>query len=115
MLFMGIGSLLFELERNDNYSIILICLIFIGIYGLVCINETSIIHSMFTFLVFTSILCFMIRHCYLKKYNITLLFSLFLELLMMIFIIINMNNNIFYSEIIYILNFAFYYLHLHFI
>jgi hypothetical protein len=67
MLLMGIGSLLYELERNDNYSIILICLIFIGIYGLVCINETNIIHYMYVY--------FLSFYFYFMFYDSTLLFE----------------------------------------
>ena len=92
---------------------ILICLLLIGIYGLICVNETNMIHYLFTFIVFTSILCFMIRYYFLTNCNIILLTSLILQILMLLCIITN--ENIFYSEIIYILNFAFYYLYLHFI
>jgi hypothetical protein len=115
MFLMGIGTLLYELERNDRYSIVLICLLLIGIYGLICVDETHIIHYIFAFIVFTAILFFMIRHCFLVKCNTILLSSLFLEIVMLLFIIANINENIFYSEVIYILNFAFYYLYLHFI
>ena len=115
MLLMGIGTILYEVERNDIYSITLICLLLIGIYGLICINETNIIHYLFAFLVFITILLFMIRHCYLIQCNTILQLSLFLEIILLLFIIFNMNKSIFYGEILYILNFAFFYLYLHFI
>jgi hypothetical protein len=114
MVLMGIGTILYELERNDIYSQILMYLLVIGICGLIYVNETDIIHYYFAFVVFITILLFMIRHCYLTKCNIILISSLCLEILTLFFIIINMNENIFYGEIIYILNFAFYYLYLHF-
>jgi len=115
MLLMGIGTLLYEFERNDVYSQLFICILLFGIYGLICINETYTIHYFFAFLVFISILSFMIRHCYLTDCDNILLSSLCLEFLMLFFIMIHINENIFYGEIIYILNFAFYYLYLHFI
>ena len=115
MFLMGIGTLLYEFERNDIYSQIIICVLLIGIYGLIYVNETYTIHYFFAFLVFISILFFMIRQCYLKNFNMILLLSLCLEIITLLFIIININKNIFYGEIIYILNFAFYYLYLHFI
>jgi hypothetical protein len=115
MVLMGIGTLLYELERNDIFSQILICLLLIGIYGLIYINETYTIHYFFAFTVFISIILFMIRHCYLTRYNIILLLSLCLEIMTLFFILTNINKNIFYGEIILILNFAFYYLYLHFI
>ena len=58
MFLMGIGTLLYELERNDNYSQIIICVLLIGIYGLIYVNETYTIHYYFAFLVFISILFF---------------------------------------------------------
>jgi hypothetical protein len=115
MFFMGIGTLLYELERNDIYSQITIGALLIGIYGLIYVNETYIIHYYFSFLVFIAILFFMIRQCYLTDCNIILLSSLCLGMVTLFFIIININENIFYGEIVYILNFFFYYLYLHFI
>ena len=115
MFLMGIGTLLYELERNDKYSQIIICVLLIGIYGLIYVNETHLIHYYFAFLVFSAILFFMIRHCYLTNCNAILMSSLYLGIFTLFYIIININGNIFYGEIIYVLNFAFYYLYLHFI
>ena len=115
MFLMGVGTLLYELERNDKYSQIIICLLLIGIYGVIYINETHTIHYYFAFVVFIVILFFMIRHCYLTACNVILMSSLYLEILTLFLIIININENIIYGEIIYILNFAFFYLYLHFI
>jgi len=115
MFLMGIGTILYELERNDKYSQIIICLLLIGIYGLIYFNETYTIHYYFAFLVFIAILFFMIRHCYLTNFNLILMSSLYLEFFTLFYILTNINDNIFYGEIIYILNFAFYYLYLHFI
>lgn len=115
MFLMGLATLLYELERNDKYSQIIIFILLIGIYGLIYVNETNIIHYYFAFVVFIAILYFMIRHCYLTNCNIILILSLCLQIITLFLIIKNINDNIFYLEIIYILNFAFYYLYLHFI
>ena len=116
MFLMGIGTLLYEYERNDRITQIIICILLIGLYGLIYINETHKIHYFFAFLVFIGILGFMIRHCYLTKCHSILLLSLYLEIVALLIIVIdiNKNENIFYSEIFYILNFAFFYLYLHF-
>lgn len=117
MFLMGIGTVLYEFERNDIYSQIFIYLLLISIYGLIYINENYTIHYIFAFIVFITILFFMIRHYYLTSCNIILSLSLFFEIFLFLYIIINIcySENIFYGEIIYILNFAFYYLYLHFI
>jgi hypothetical protein len=117
MFLMGIGTLLYEYERDDLISQIIISILLSGLYGLIYINESHKIHYFFAFLVFVAILFFMIRHCYLTNCNSILLLSLYFEIvtLLVIMIDIKKNNNIFYSEIFYILNFAFYYLYLHFI
>ena len=115
MFLMGMGTLLYEIERNDTYSTILIGILLIGIYGLLFMNESHTIHYFFAFLVFLSILLFMIRHCYVTGCDIVLSSSLLVAIVTLLFIITQMNQNIFYGEIIYILNFAFFYLYLHFI
>jgi len=114
---MGIGTILYELERNDTYSQILIYILLIGLYGLIYIDETFTVHYIFAFQVFISILLFMIRQCYLTYCNMTLLSSLVLQVLTLLSIIIlfYIDESIYYAEIVYILNFAFYYLYLHFI
>ncbi len=33
MFLMGVGTILYELERNDTYSIAIICALLIGIFG----------------------------------------------------------------------------------
>jgi len=57
----------------------------------------------------------MFRNLFLTKCNIILLISLLLEIILLLFLIIDFYQNIFYFECLYILNFALYYLYLHFI
>jgi len=115
MVCMGIATICYELKRNDYCSLSIICLLLISIYGLIYINENNSIHYIFAFIVFIAILLFMIWHCYLLGCNNILLSSLFLEILLLVFICMQMNKNIFYGEVLYIVNFAFFYLYLHFI
>jgi len=114
MTLMGGGTLLYEIERHDIWSVIIICVLLVGIYGLTMINETNPLHYVFATIVFIAILCFMGRHYWLTKCNI-LLFSFFIEIALAIFVVINIYENIFYGEVMYIFNFAFYYIYLHFI
>ena len=115
MILMGIGTIYYEIVRADIYSIILISFILVGIYGLIIINEYNKIHYIFATIVFICIFLFMMRHCMLLKCNKILFGSLILQLLLILLIVKNIDKNIFYSEVFYILNFAFFYLYLHFL
>jgi hypothetical protein len=114
MCLLGAGTLWYEFERNDPFSIVCICILLVGLYGLIYVNETNRLHYIFASVVFLSILVFMMRHCYLTSGNKILLSSLVLEIILLFFIIQHIHQNIFYSEVLYILNFACYYLYLHF-
>ena len=52
----GIGTF----ERNYKYSQIIICILLIGIYGLIYFNETHTIHYYFAFFSF---------YCYIIFYD----------------------------------------------
>lgn len=114
MLLMGIGTILYEVERNDMISIIVIILLLAGIYGVLSINEKHYIHYFFAFIVFISMLIFMVRQCCLKNCENILLLSLLTQLILLLTVIINISDDIFSVEVLYILNFAFFYLYLHF-
>ena len=49
MFFMGIFTLLYELERNDLYCQIIISILLIGIYGLISVNERYTLHYFLIF------------------------------------------------------------------
>jgi len=73
MFLMGIGTLLYEYDRNDRITQIIIYILLIGLY---C--------HFFAFFVF------MIRHCYLTKCHSILLLSLYLEIVALLDIYIKM-------------------------
>ena len=106
MILMGIGTFLYEVEINDTLSILFIILLLINTYCLILTNEKNILHYVFAFFVFATILFFMIRHCYLRKCNNILLLSLLLEIVLLVAMIVNIKGNIYYYEISYLLNFA---------
>lgn len=114
---MGIATILYEIERNDIISTILISCLLLCIYGLLLYNEKTKIHYIFAIGGFINIFVFMSRHFYLTYYNIVLglLLSLCFGLLTSIIIKLNGNNNIFYNEVLYILIFAVYYMYLHYL
>lgn len=114
MFLMGVGTITYEIERQDTISTFLISLLLIGIYGLICIDESSIIHYIFAFFGFAAILLFMIWHCYRQSCNLLLFALLLFEVATFIYLLINIENDIFVGEVVYILIFAIFYLYLHF-
>jgi len=115
MILMGGGTILYEIERNDPVSIVLIFILLAGIYGLISIKETDTMHYVFAFTAFASILGFMIQHVCKNTECIILLASFLIQIALLCSIILNIyGGDIFFAEIVYILNFAFFYLYLHF-
>ena len=114
MFFMAISTVLYELNRNDVYSQLFIFTILISIGFLIVFDESYPIHYFFAGAVFLSVMFFMIYHTIVTK-NIILFLSLILAIILLLFIIFNLRLNFFYTEVIYILNFAFYYVYLHLI
>jgi hypothetical protein len=113
MFLMGTLTILYELERGDLYSLIIILILLAGLLGLIFFDETYKIHYFFASQVFFAIMIFMIYHLINSNYNIILLISLSLEIIVLFMILKNLKENIFTYEVFYILNFAFYYLYLH--
>jgi hypothetical protein len=113
MIFMGIFTILYEINRNDIISLIIILFLLTGIMGVIFINIQNILHYFYAFIVFISIIGFMIYHTLMIKSNI--LFNMvYMNLLLMDYIIIKINDNIFYYEVLYILIFGAFYILLHF-
>lgn len=110
----GILSILYELYRNDVVSMIIITTIVISTWCLIIFDEKYTIHNIFSAIVFSSIILFYLRHYYLRSNNILLLISVIVSILLCMYIVCNFNKDIFYHQVIYILNFTFVYLYLHF-
>jgi len=116
MIIMNIFTILYELERKDDISLIIIIFLLIGIYGVIFIKEENNIHFVFAAIVFLAIISFMVKHfiCSKKKKMIYYLFLLFLQSLLFIITLYNLDNNIFFLEVFYIITFAVFYIVLHF-
>jgi len=114
MILMGFFTILYEINRKDVISFIIIIFLLIGIIGVIFINIQNSLHFFYAFIVFISIISFMIYHTLIIKSNI--LFNMvYMNLLLMDYIIIKINDNIFYHEVLYILIFGVFYILLHFI
>jgi len=112
---MNIFTILYELERKDDISLVIIIFLLIGIYGVIFIKEENNIHYVFAGIVFLAIILFMIKHfLYNKKENYILFILLLLQSILFIITLSNLDNNIFFLEVFYIITFAIFYIVLHF-
>ena len=112
MILMGVFTLLYERERGDLVSGILILLLLMSLWIMVCIEEASWWHSVFALLVFICIFGFMVRHTdrgWLWIFPI-LQGVFFVSLLLRL----QRGQDIFFDEVALIANFAIFYLVVHF-
>ena len=115
MIIMNIFTILYEIERKDNISLLIIIFLLLGIYGVIFIKEENNIHYIFAGIVFLAIISFMIKHftCNNKENDILFILVL-LQSLLFIITLSNLDNNIFLLEVFYIITFAVFYIVLHF-
>jgi len=112
---MNIFTILYEIERKDNISLVIIIFLLIGIFGVIFIKEEDNIHYVFAAIAFLSIMTFMVKHFICnKKENDILFILLSLQSLLFIITLSNLENNIFFLEVFYIITFAIFYIVLHF-
>ncbi len=116
MIVMNIFTILYEIERKDDISLVIIIFLLIGIYGVIFIKEENNLHYVFAAIVFLAIISFMVKHfiCNKKKDNDILFILLSLQSLLFIITLSNLENNIFFLEVFYIITFAVFYIVLHF-
>lgn len=113
MVIMGAFTMLYERERKDTTSMIIVACLLIGIYGLIFTYGLFWTHFGFAALAFLSILGFMVHHTQKNGSNglrILLLIAAYFAITTVAFF----NQNIFLTEALFIGTFAVYYLSLHF-
>jgi uncharacterized membrane protein len=110
---------------NKYLSILSIIVILIGIFGVITVPETNeLLHYTFAGAVFFSIVAFMVVHCsecksslQFAEYYSNLRILLYIQLLFLTITVIGVVTSapIFYIEVLFIVNFAVFYLYLHYI
>jgi len=114
---MGLFTILYELYRDEIWSLFAIILLLIGIFGVIFIPETDNTHYIFACTAFLSILLFMIYHSfYSKKICSDVKILLYSQILFAIITIIGVIHDkpIFIFEALFLFNFAVYYIYLHY-
>jgi len=124
MLLMAGFTILYEYQRCMNsqwWSLAAILVLLIGIFGVIFIPEDNPIHYVFGGAVFFAMLGFMVGHTALATAAIsataeTLRIVLYAQILFMILTVIGLFQGapIFIAEALFILNFAVFYVYLHF-
>jgi len=115
MMLMGIVAICYEIDRKDAMSVLLISFLLISIYGLLGSKETMIKHYMWAFAAFVSIFAFMTYHSFQRKHSTLLMTILATQCIVFLQVAEKLacKKDIFVHEIIYIVNFAIFYLCLH--
>ncbi len=111
MFMMGIFTILYEIKRNNIFSLCYIILLLIGIWGVLNYDESNNLHIIFSLIVFLSILAFM--HNFNSISHITNLLY-YIQIVISLLLLVFYNFNIFYLEVLALLNFTIFYFYLHF-
>jgi membrane-bound ClpP family serine protease len=115
MISMGTFTLWYEWERGSLLSFLTILSVLIGIYGVILIEENTVVHYVFGGLIFFGMILFMVIHC---SKSPTIFGSIFvIHIILSIILIIQCfcNTDIFVSEVALVMSFAIYYLYLHYV
>ena len=117
MIFMFIFTIFYEIERNNIISLIIILFLIIGIIGVIIININENMHYFYAYMVFISIIIFMIYHTYIYNFHNILYNLVCVNLFILDELIKNINNleNIFVQEALFIGIFGLFYIILHFL
>jgi hypothetical protein len=122
MFVMAIFTVLYEHQRCEMYmnsarwSLFAIVILLLGIFGVIYIPETNPTHYIFAAAAFFAIIGFMTGHTYYESSSDDLRILLYAQILFMIVTVIGVLQDapIFAVEALFLMNFAVFYLYLHF-
>ena len=123
MLLMAVFTLAYEYQRcvtqHAQWSLFAIIALLIGIFGVIFIPEHDSTHYIFAATAFFAIVGFMVGHTYYGTADTaadTLRILLYAQFLFMVVTVIGVIQDapIFASEVLFLLNFAIFYLYLHY-
>lgn len=119
MLLMAVFTIAYEYQRcvtqHTRWSLITIIALLVGIFGVIFIPEHESTHYIFAATAFFAILGFMVGHTYYGTAADALRILLYAQFLFMVVTVIGVIQDapIFASEVLFLLNFAVFYLYLH--
>ena len=110
----GFFIILYEINKADIISLIIVLFLLFCIFKLINYKEYDYRHYIYTTIVFILIILFMLYNCFIFNRNLLLL-SFIIQLIISLSILIFFYdlNKFLYLEILFILNFAFFYFLLH--
>jgi len=115
MISMGTFTLWYEWVRGGISSFLTILSVLVGIYGVILIEENTVVHYVFGGLIFFGMILFMVIH-YSKSpaiFGSILAIHILLSIVLMIQCFCH--TDIFVCEVALVLSFAVYYLYLHYV
>ena len=114
MAIMGLFTVVYESLRGDTIPFLLITTLLIGIMGVLHTNEKQIKHLVYSLIAFGSIVSFMI---YMTQvyYNHVLVILVALQIIFAILMGVFIKYNIFYLEVLSLVNFALFYMYVHYL
>lgn len=101
----GIFSFIYELKKNDKYSICIMCTYLISTFFVICYTPEYFEHYIFTSLVTISVFSFIIYHCYKNNSNNLMKCFILAEVILIILYFTNVIN-FYFVEILFLLIFA---------
>ena len=108
---LGLTTIWYEWLRRDRVSLVVMLGLLAGLIGVFMCPEGNGMHTISAFVVFGMIVLFMGYHI---KSNPVLMISFLLQCIGSVVTLYDIDNHMFWGETVLILNFAFYYLYLHF-
>jgi hypothetical protein len=106
--------LVYEINRNNFYSFLVMITFSIGCLKMLCYNESNIKHILYSSLTFISLLVFMIIH---NNKNSLLSILLYIQIILFLILLYNLKikTTIIRIESLVLINFGIYFSVLHFI
>jgi hypothetical protein len=122
MFVMAVFTVLYEHQRCVMYmnsswwSLFAIVVLLLGIFGVIYVPETNPVHYIFAAAAFFAIIGFMTWHTYYESISDDLRILLYAQILFMIITVIGVLQDapIFATEVMFLMNFAVFYVYLHF-
>ena len=102
---MGICSFIYELKKNDQYSICIMSTFLISVFFIICYTPEYFEHYIFASLMTICVFSFIMYHCYKNNSNNLMKCFILVEVILIILYLTNVIN-FYFTEILFLFIFA---------